>query len=403
MRDAYILAAVRTPIGKIRGALKDIRPDDLAALALAGLATRARFDPAQIDEVVLGCANQAGEDNRNVARMALLLAGLPDEVPAVTVNRLCGSGLEAVVQAARAIATGDAELVDGRRRREHDARAVGDGEDRARRFAAGRTKVFDTTPRLALPEPAHGGALPARADGRDGGERRRALRRLARGRRTPSRSQSHRRAVAAQKAGCFDDEIVAVERAAEEGAGRSASTADEWPRADTTLEKLAKLKPAFRKGGTVTAGNSSPLNDGAAAVLLGTAEQAAGARARAAGARRRVGAAPASTRASWAWGRCRPGRKALARAGLDGRRPGSGRAERGVRGAVARLHARAGARPGAGQRERRRHRARPPPRRRAARASWRRSSTRCGAARRKRGLATMCIGVGQGIAALIER
>src|SRR5579863_3997317 len=113
MKDAYLLAAVRTPIGKIRGVLKDIRPDDLAAIALSALAARARFDPAQVEELFLGCANQAGEDNRNVGRMALLLAGWPKEVPACTVNRLCGSGLEAVAQAARLVVTGEAELAVG--------------------------------------------------------------------------------------------------------------------------------------------------------------------------------------------------------------------------------------------------------------------------------------------------
>ncbi|MHB8420169.1 MAG: thiolase family protein [Myxococcales bacterium] len=269
MRDAFLLAAVRTPIGRIRGALREVRPDDLAALALSALAQRARFSPAEVEEVFLGCANQAGEDNRNVARMALLLAGWPQEVPACTVNRLCGSGLEATVQAARLVATGEAEL------------AVGGGVESMTRapwampkpsegFPNGPRELYDTSlgwrfpnPRLAALFPLEQMGETAEHLGQKYGISREAQDRFA--------LESHRKAVAAQER--LAEEIVPVEVPQKKGPPVRVER-DEGPRADTTLEKLAALKGAFEKGGSVTAGNSSTLNDGAAAVLVGSAAKA---------------------------------------------------------------------------------------------------------------------------------
>jgi acetyl-CoA acyltransferase len=271
MKDAYILAAVRTPIGKIRGSLKDVRPDDLAALALAGLAARARFDPAQIDEVFLGCANQAGEDNRNVARMALLLAGWPKEVPACTVNRLCASGLEAVVQAARLVSTGEAELAVGGGV-ESMTRAPWSMPKPSEGFSTGPQTAYDTSLGWRFPNPRMAELFPLEQMG-ETAENLAEKYGITREAQDEFALQSHRRAIAAQEKGAFVEEIIAVNVPQKKGPEVKVDR-DEGPRADTTLEKLATLKGAFKKGGTVTAGNSSTLNDGAAALLVGTLEKA---------------------------------------------------------------------------------------------------------------------------------
>jgi 3-oxoadipyl-CoA thiolase len=260
MDSVYIVSAVRTPIGRHRGVLKDVRPDDLAALVLAEAVRRAGVDPAAIDDVQLGAANQAGEDNRNVARMAALLAGFPVTVPGATVNRLCGSSLEAVNNAFHTIRAGEGDIiVAGGVESMTRAPWVMLKPDRG--FAPGSQTLWDTTlgwrmvnPRLAaLHHPYSMGETAENLAERYG---------ITREEQDQYALLSHQRAVAAQDAGWFDDELVPVETP--DGVVRQ----DEHPRRDTSLEKLARLKPAFRPGGTVTAGNSSGINDGAAAVVL---------------------------------------------------------------------------------------------------------------------------------------
>jgi 3-oxoadipyl-CoA thiolase len=265
MRQAVILDAVRTPIGRYGGALKACRPDDLAALVILTLVERTKIDPAVIDDVYLGAANQAGEDNRNVARMAVLLAGLPETIPGCTVNRLCASGLEAVNIAARMIEAGmgDVYLAGGS---ESMTRAplVMLKPDTA--FPRGNPELVDTTigwrftnPQLALLYHPYSMGETAEKLARKYGIGRDEQDRFA--------LTSQQRCAAAQKAGKFDEEIVPVEVPQRKGPPTVVKL-DEHPRPETTLEDLAKLPPAFAKDGTVTAGNSSGINDGAAAVLL---------------------------------------------------------------------------------------------------------------------------------------
>jgi 3-oxoadipyl-CoA thiolase len=265
LEDAVILSAVRTPLGKYAGALKDVRPDDLAALTIAEAVRRAGVAPAEVEDVILGCANQAGEDNRNVARMALLLAGLPITVAGQTVNRLCGSGLQAVNTAAHAIQTGEAEVyVAGGVESMTRAPFVMGKPDAA--FPRGEQKLYDTTlgwrfinPRLAeLHQPFSMGETAENVAEKYA---------ISRQDQDAYAAESHRRAVAATEAGRFRDEIVPVDAPAGR-AGTLRVDTDEQPRRDTTPEKLAALKPVFRAGGTVTAGNSSGINDGAAALVL---------------------------------------------------------------------------------------------------------------------------------------
>lgn len=268
MNEAWIIDAARTPIGRYAGALKDIRPDDLAAHVIRALLDRAGIPPDAISDVYLGCANQAGEDNRNVARMASLLAGLPVEVPAVTINRLCGSGLEAVNQAARAVLLGEGEwLIAGGV--ESMTRAPFAFAKPEAAFARQPPQVYDTTlgwrfinPRLA--EMGYTQSLGETAENiaEQFNITREAQDRFA--------LQSQQRATEAIRAGRFDAEIVPVPVPSAKGGPPVLFNVDEHPRPDTTLEALARLKPAFRPGGTVTAGNSSGVNDGAAAVLIAT-------------------------------------------------------------------------------------------------------------------------------------
>ena len=269
--DAVIIDAVRTPVGKLRGVLSAARPDDLGAYVIEQLLKRnPDVSPGAVDEVFFGCANQAGEDNRNVARMALLLAGLPEHVPGVTVNRLCASGLEAAVQAARAIRLGDMELciaggVESMTRAPWALMKPGEG------FSSGSLQSYDTALGWRFPNPRMQQRFPLESMG-ETAENVAAKYRIAREKQDEFALRSHQRALAAREAGRYRAELLPV---IVPGKQPVTVDRDEGPRADTSLEKLAKLKPAFREGGTVTAGNSSGLNDGAATILLASARKAA--------------------------------------------------------------------------------------------------------------------------------
>jgi 3-oxoadipyl-CoA thiolase len=268
--EAVIVDAVRTPIGRHGGALATLRPDDLAAVPIKALLARTRIEPGTIDDVILGCANGAGEDNRNVARMAALLAGLPVEVPGQTINRLCGSGLQAVASAAQAIKAGEGECfiaggVESMTRAPYVMLKSGDPWTRMPPSVADSTVgwrfINPAMPKewtVSLGETAE---LVAERHGvsRDDQDR--------------FAAESQRRAIGAWSERVFEREVVPVLVEKDRGAGRQSGsgtvTRDEHPRPDATVESLARLKPAFRKeGGTVTAGNSSGINDGAAALLV---------------------------------------------------------------------------------------------------------------------------------------
>jgi acetyl-CoA acyltransferase len=246
--------------------LRDVRPDDLAAVPIAALAARHRIPPERIDEVILGCANQAGEDNRNVARMALLLAGFPDSVPGLTVNRLCGSGLEAVAQAARLVRLEEAELVIAGGV-ESMTRAPWTMPKPADGFPTGKLEAYDTSLGWRYPNPRLAARFPLEQMG-ETAENLGAELQIPRDAQDAFALSSHRRAVEAWEQGRLAGEVVPVEVPARKGAAPLRVERDEGPRADTSIERLAALRPAFREGGAVTAGNSSPLNDGAAAVLV---------------------------------------------------------------------------------------------------------------------------------------
>ena len=273
MPEAVIIDAIRTPIGALGGVLAPVRPDDLAAHILRALLQRTGIDPALVEEVYLGCANQAGEDNRNVARMATLLAGLPVEVAGVTVNRLCASGLAAVNLAARAIRGGRRRGLHRRRGGEHVARALLAAQGRGR-LPLRQPDRLGHRPGLALPQPPDGRELYGTESMGETAENIAEQTGIPREAQDAFALESHRRAIAAIDAGRFAEEIMPGASPAAQGRRRSWSATDERPRRDTTLEALARLKPAFRKDGTVTAGNSSGLNDGAAALLVMSAERA---------------------------------------------------------------------------------------------------------------------------------
>jgi len=266
LKDVYLVDAVRTPIGRYNGALASVRPDDLAAHAIRELIARTpELDPARIEDVYFGNANGAGEENRNVARMAALLAGLPTSVPGVTVNRLCASGLEAVVQAARAIAVGDASIaLAGGVESMTRAPYVLPKNDRP--FPAGHTELYSTTLgwRMINPTMDPQWTIPL-------GESAELIadkHKITREQQDEYALTSHHKAAAAQQAGLFDGEIAPVSIPQRKGEPRVFG-ADECVRADASLDAMARLKPSFRtENGTVTAGNASPLNDGAAALLL---------------------------------------------------------------------------------------------------------------------------------------
>ncbi|MFL6019808.1 MAG: thiolase family protein [Gaiellaceae bacterium] len=264
MSRAVVIAGVRTPIGRYGGALADVRADDLAALAIAEAVKRAGVAPEQIEDVYFGCANQAGEDNRNVARMGVLLAGLPESVAGVTMNRLCASGLAAVVSACHAVAAGDGDLfVAGGVESMSRAPFVFGKPERA--FPRGNQTVWDTTLGWRFPNPRMEQMFPLESMG-ETGENVAERWNVSREEQDAFGLRSQQRWAAAAEAGRFDDELVSVN-----GLER-----DEHPRPDTTAEKLSALKPAFRaNGGTVTAGNSSGINDGAAALVIASEEKAA--------------------------------------------------------------------------------------------------------------------------------
>jgi 3-oxoadipyl-CoA thiolase len=271
MPDAVILDALRTPIGRYGGVLAPVRPDDLAARALAAAVERNGLDPSTVDEVYMGCTNQAGEDNRNIARMASLIAGLPQEVPGATVNRLCASGLEAVVQGARQIRLGEADLVLAGGV-ESMSRAPFVMLKPERGFPRGNPELVDTTIGWRFINPS----LAERYSTESMGETAENVAErfgVSREDEDAFALESHRRAIAAADAGRFDDEIVTVDVAQPKGDPVTIH-ADEGPRPDTSLERLAALKPIFRKGGTVTAGNASQINDGAACVVVASEERA---------------------------------------------------------------------------------------------------------------------------------
>ena len=265
MRPAYLVAGVRSPIGKHRGALASVRADDLAAHMITTLGKRVPALLPRVDHVVFGATNQAGEDNRNVARMALLLAGLPYEVPALTVNRLCGWGLEAVSDAVRRIATGDAEcVIAGGVESMTRARFVFGKSDEP--FPRSAPKVFDTSLGWRFENPRMAERFPLHSMG-ETAENVAEKWKIGREEQDAFALASHQKATAAQKAGDFTDEIAPVSIPQKKGDPIVVST-DESPRADSSLAGLAKLQPVFRKGGSVTAGNSSPLNDGASAIMV---------------------------------------------------------------------------------------------------------------------------------------
>ena len=262
MSTPVVLSGVRTPVGRYGGALAEVRPDDMAATVIAAAVERAGVPAGAIDDVYFGCANQAGEDNRNVARMAVLLAGLPETVPGITLNRLCASGLSSVVSACHAVAAGDADLV-----------VAGGVESMSRAplvmakpesaFPRGNQTAYDTTLGWRFPNPRMEQMFPLESMG-DTGENVAERWKVSREDQDAFALESQRRWAAATEAGRFDHELISVN-----GIER-----DEHPRPDTTPEKLAALRTVFRDEGTVTAGNSSGLNDGAAALVIASEERA---------------------------------------------------------------------------------------------------------------------------------
>jgi 3-oxoadipyl-CoA thiolase len=269
MYEAFIVDAVRTPLGKYGGVLSTVRPDDMAALVIRALVERTGVDPARIEDVMFGCANQAGEDNRNVARMALLLAGLPADVAGTTINRLCASGLDAIQMAARAIMVGDGDIMIAGGV-ESMTRAPYAIPKSAHPFQRGNLQAYDTTLGWRFPNPRLHELFPPESMG-ETAENVFERVRISREEQDRFALRSHRLAVEAHESGRLRDQIVPVTVVGPRGDSMVVDR-DEGPRSDTSLDKLAALKPAFREGGSVTAGNSSSLNDGAAALLLASGE-----------------------------------------------------------------------------------------------------------------------------------
>ncbi len=273
MTNAVIIDAVRTPVGALGGALASIRPDDMAALVIREIVRRNQLEPALVEEVVFGCANQAGEDNRNVARMAALLAGLPVEVAGVTVNRLCASGLSAINQAARAIQTGEGEVyiaggVESMSRAPYSLPKAEAG------YLFGNLTAWDTALGWRYPNPLMKEKYGIESMGETAENIARERPHITRQMQDAFALRSHQRAIAAIDSGRFKEEILPIPIPQKKGEPKIVDT-DERPRRDTSMESLAKLEPAFAKeGGTVTAGNSSGLNDGAAALLMMSEEKA---------------------------------------------------------------------------------------------------------------------------------
>src|SRR5215216_6175084 len=273
MSNAVIIDALSTPIGALGGVLASVRPDDLAALVIKEIIHRSQLDPALVEEVYLGCANQAGEDNRNVARMAALLAGLPVEVAGVTVNRLCASGLNAINQVARAIKAGEGDVyiaggVESMSRAPYSLPKAEAG------FSFGNLTAYDTALGWRYPNPKMKEMYGTDSMGETAENIAKERPHVTREKQDAFSVRSHQCAIAAIDSGRFKEEILVVAIPQKKGDPKIVHT-DERPRRDTTMESLARLKPAFvKEGGTVTAGNSSGLNDGAAAVLIMSAEKA---------------------------------------------------------------------------------------------------------------------------------
>lgn len=264
--DPVIIAAKRSAIGRYGGALKDLRPDDMLAHIIRSVTASSKIDPNDLDEIIIGCANQAGEDNRNIARMAGLLSGLPASIPAITLNRLCASGLDAIISGARRIICGEAQLVIcGGVESMSRAPYVFSKSDKA--YKLGAPQIFDSSlgwrffnkKMREITEPEHNGVTAERLAERY---------KISRHRQDAYALLSHQRAISAQKNNIFDDEILGLKNLKNSQGQEYIFDQDEGPRDDTSLEKLASLKPAFVKDGTVTAGNSSSLNDGAAVLVL---------------------------------------------------------------------------------------------------------------------------------------
>jgi 3-oxoadipyl-CoA thiolase len=269
--QAVIIDAVRTPIGRHAGILKDIRTDDLAAHIINKLVQRTSIKGEEVEDVLFGCTNQAGEDSRNVARNALLLAGLPMTVPGSTVNRLCGSGLEAITQAGRAIEMdhGDLFIAGGVESMTRSPMVMGKS---AAPFQQGNVTVYDSTLGWRFPNPRLGELYPLISNG-ESAENVAEKYGISRKDQDACALESHRRAVRAAETGLFKGEIVPIAAPQKKG-GTVVHDKDEGPRTDTSMEKLAALKPLFRKNGSVTAGNSSQISDGAAALLVASPEKA---------------------------------------------------------------------------------------------------------------------------------
>ncbi len=266
MGVAYVVDGLRTPFGRYRGGLASIRADDLVAHVLAALVERTKIDPAAVNDVIIGCANQAGEDNRNVARMGVLLSGMPTEVPGITVNRLCGSGMQAFADASRLIVCGEADLV-----------IAGGVEQMSRspfvvpksdvRFARGHQTMYDTTLGWRLTNPKMEAQYGVLSMGQTA-ERVAKRYNIGRDAQDEFALASQQKAAAAASEGRFDDEIIEIDANAPESGASTVISQDEHPRPNVTAAKLASLKPAFASDGTVTAGNCSGLNDGAVAMLM---------------------------------------------------------------------------------------------------------------------------------------
>ena len=264
--EAFIIDAVRTLVGKYGGVLRDVRPDDLSALVIKALLERTKLDPSRVQDVLWGCANQAGEDNRNVSRMALLLAGLPNSVPGTTINRLCGSSLDAINHAARAIWSDDLDIVIAGGVESMSRAPYSVPKNQSGSY--GNVTAYDTSLGWRYPNPnmesAIGGPLESMGETAENVAEKY---KISREEQDKFAFESHMKAVKAQKDCRFQDELIPVKIPQKKGEPIIVKQ-DEGPRADTSIEKLSKLQPAFRKNGTVTAGNSSSLNDGAAAILI---------------------------------------------------------------------------------------------------------------------------------------
>ncbi|MBX7155917.1 MAG: thiolase family protein [Candidatus Kapaibacterium sp.] len=270
MNNVYICEPIRTPVGKYGGVLSPVRPDDMAALVIKTLVERTGISPEAIDDVILGCANQAGEDNRNIARMALLLAGLPQSVPGVTVNRLCASSLEAIILGARGIMSGECNVIVAGGIESMSRAPYALPKNVSGGAAFGNLTAFDTALGWRFPNAAMEKLFPLEVMG-ETAENLAEQFSISREDQDTFALRSHQLAIQAQANNVFADELIEVRIPKKKGDDVVVVT-DEQPRADTSLEKLAKLGAAFRKGGTVTAGNASSLNDGAAAMILASEE-----------------------------------------------------------------------------------------------------------------------------------